>query len=102
MNSKKDKQSTWRSGDTGNILMLFNTLIYLGAIAAQELGMLNIYSKVWQKEGFCISFKDMDVLYQSHALSFYGDTIFAVILWLILIISRGKGMSEKALEPIAK
>jgi len=46
------------------------------------------------KDGFCVSNKDGSVMWQSHALCFYEDTIFALFIW-VLVNYIGKNMVSK-------
>ena len=49
------------------------------------------FSPSFAKDGFCVSNKDGPVLMQSHALCFYEDTIFAILVWVLVNII-GKNM----------
>ena len=49
------------------------------------------FSPSFAQDGFCVSNKDGPVLMQSHALCFYEDTIFAILVWVLVNII-GKNM----------
>ena len=44
------------------------------------------FSPSFAQDGFCVSNKDGPVLMQSHALCFYEDTIFAILVWVLVNI----------------
>jgi len=78
-------------GDVVNGLVVVNTLVYIGFIAAQANGFGVEFSPSFAQDGFCVSNKDGPVLMQSHALCFYEDTIFAILVWVLVNII-GKNM----------
>merc|ERR1739848_44183 len=78
-------------GDVVNGLVVINTLVYIGFIAAQSNGFGVEFSPSFAQDGFCVSNKDGPVLMQSHALCFYEDTIFAILVWALVNII-GKNM----------
>lgn len=70
------------------IKMIFGDYVHTCVIILQFSFLCNMltnngFSKSFIDDGFCISNKDKHFLYQSHALSFYSDTFFALILSLI-------------------
>merc|ERR1719336_278786 len=76
-----------RVGDVANAVAVANVLVFcVLAVAGPSVG-LNLFSAGFQKDGFCTSFKD--TAFQSHALSFYGDVMFAGLLWLIARKKKG-------------
>ena len=77
-------------GDLVNWLVVVNTLVYIGVIVAHANGFSIELSPSFAEDGFCVSNKDKSVLWQSHALCFYEDTVFALFLWLL--ITMGKDM----------
>ena len=86
-------------GNFTNTIVLLNSIVFLLCIILQNKGIIDIFSAPFLEDGFCISNKDKSLWYQSHALSFYSDTAFALILWLICRMSKGT-VSDEALEPI--
>ena len=62
---------------------IHRSVIFLQFIFLYGMFSNNIFSKSFIEDGFCISNKDKHFLYQSHALSFYSDTFFAGILYLM-------------------
>jgi len=86
-------------GNFANTLVLVNSIAFLTCIVAQHNGLIDIFSPPFLADGFCISNKDKSLWYQSHALSFYSDTAFALLLWGISRASKGT-ISDEALEPI--
>jgi len=71
-------------GDIVNGLVIVNTLAYIGAIAANANGFGLNFSPSFSQDGFCVSNKDGPVFWQSHALCFYEDTFFAILLWVLV------------------
>uniref|UniRef100_A0A7S1U6C8 Uncharacterized protein n=1 Tax=Phaeomonas parva TaxID=124430 RepID=A0A7S1U6C8_9STRA len=66
----------------GDLIMLGSAILsiaFLMTVIAQDYGMIDLHSKDFMKDGFCVSNKDTPLL-QSHILCFYGDTIAALIL----------------------
>ena len=41
------------------------------------------FSPSFAQHGFCVSNEDGPVFMQSHALCFYEDTIFAILIWVL-------------------
>ena len=75
-------------GDLVNWLVVVNTLVYIGVIVAHANGFSIELSPSFAEDGFCVSNKDKSVLWQSHALCFYEDTVFALFLWLLITIGK--------------
>lgn len=71
-----------RLGDVANVLVLTNTVVYLGAVLAHEFGFANFFSPSFLKDGFCVASKDQPI-FQSHALCFYVDTVCTLLLWYL-------------------
>ena len=61
--------------------------------------MIDIFSKSFVRDGFCVSNQDKSVYVQSHAMCFYGDTVWAIVIW-ILTSMCSKGMEEASLKSI--
>ena len=78
-------------GDVVNGLVIVNTLVYIGFIVAHANGFGVEFSPSFAQDGFCVSNKNGPVYMQSHALCFYEDTIFAIIVWFLVNII-GKDM----------
>jgi len=78
-------------GDVVHLIVIANTLIYIGVIVAHANGFGVEFSPSFSQDGFCVSNKDQHVLWQSHALCFYEDTIFAILIW-VLVNYVGKNM----------
>ena len=82
-------------GDLVNWLVVVNTLVYIGVIVAHANGFGIEFSPSYAQDGFCVSNKDRSVLLQSHALCFYEDTIFAILVWYLVNVI-GKDMLPEA------
>lgn len=82
---------------------IHRSVIFLQFIFLYGMFSNNIFSKSFIEDGFCISNKDKHFLYQSHALSFYSDTFFAGILYLMykyLKVHDDELNNAKLLKPI--
>lgn len=78
-----------RTGHLGTViylLVLWQTLAYLLVVVAHAVGRTAIFGSHWAADGFCLSFKG--TLFQSHLLSFYCDTLWAVILFALPTAGR--------------
>ena len=62
-------------GDIVNTLSIVNILFYVAVIIAHAKGFDVNFSPAFAEDGFCVSNKAEHVLVQSHAISFYGNTI---------------------------
>ena len=75
-------------GDFVNGLIIVNTLAYIGVIVAHANGLKIELSPSFAQDGFCVSNKEESVVWQSHALCFYEDTIFALLVWFLVKIGK--------------
>ena len=85
-------------GNVLNVFNIVNTLIFMGIVLANHEGKIDILSSSYARDGFCVSNQDKSIWVQSHALSFYGDTIYSFVL-LILTKYFSQGLSPVALKP---
>ena len=88
----------FRIGDYIHGLVLLLQFGYLYSMTLKDL-----FSKSFIEDGFCISNKHSHYLYQSHALSFYSDTIFSVILFYMyknIRVDSDIIVNNKLLEPV--
>jgi len=92
-----------RLGDIGNTYTIAQTFAFCAAIYAQSRGMIDIFSKQYVTDGFCVSNKDMSIYAQSHAMCFYGDTLGAILMYAVVKYSETyKYACKEALEPLKK
>ena len=80
---KKQKFST-TLGDAVNAFNLLNTLVFMATVVGQFYGYIDILDPSFLKDGFCVANQDKSIWMQSHAMCFYGDTAFALIIWLLV------------------
>lgn len=92
----------WRSGDHAKLLIVGLVLTFLGCVVAHEVGGANFFAESYQEEGFCVSNKGAHPAVQSHAISFYADSVTAAGMGLLVLNGRKRGMSEPSLTPILK
>jgi len=87
-----------RFGDIVNGVVVANSVSFLCVQAFS-----NSFSKSFLDDGFCVSNKDKPILIQSHALSFYSDTIFSIILYYMynnIAVDFDPINNKKLLEPV--
>jgi hypothetical protein len=65
-------------GDLAKLLIAALCLGFLACIAMHETGAVHWFSPSYLADGFCISNKDRHAALQSHAISFYADSILAI------------------------
>ena len=85
-------------GDIGNVLLLVGTLLVTTCMIFQYPSS-SYYDESWLKNGFCVSNEDT-VWKNSHALSFYSDTLFTLIIfYLYLNKTRFEKTKSKSTTP---
>lgn len=96
--------SSARLGDAAHTFILANTIAFMAAVIMQALGVVDCFAASWSADGFCIAHKEDTVdLFgflmplSSHALCFYSDTAFALLLFLL---SRHQ-KNEPSMKPVA-
>ena len=52
-------------------------------MVAHEWGVFDSFDKSYIKDGFCVANQDKSVYVQSHALCFYADTAYSIVLWIM-------------------
>ena len=70
-------------GNFLNVFHIVNTLAFMGVVLAQHDGKINVLTPAYVRDGFCISNQDKSIWVQSHALSFYGDTVYSIVLLVL-------------------
>ena len=71
----------------------------MALLVAQYNEKIDVFSPSFLKDGFCLSNQDKSIWLQSHCLSFYIDTVYAVFLWLLTSYCT-KGMPESHYLPV--
>ena len=85
-------QLTVLHDDTNGYIQQAPFLTNDNVVPITGLGTFGVeFSPSFAQDGFCVSNKDGPVLMQSHALCFYEDTIFAILVWVLVNII-GKNM----------
>lgn len=100
VDSRKDFIALW--GDLGKTIVLILVSIFFCLLILHELNIIDVFSSLYQEEGFCVYAKDAHPLLRGHALSFYACS--ATALWMRCMVFYGNqcGMSEESLKPIKK
>jgi hypothetical protein len=83
-----------RKGDVANAFVFANLLAFLVCIILQNSAVIDIFDLSFQQDGFCVA--NPGTLLDSHMLSFYSDTVNAIIL--ALLASKYHGMA--GFEPV--
>ena len=86
-------------GDIINCLCMVISVIFVLLILAQHDGKINIFSDSFVKDGFCVANQDKSVYMQSHAMCFYADTAYAIVLWIMTSLCVSN-MEEASYNPI--
>ena len=87
-----------RIGDYTHGLVLLLQIGFLYSMTSKDL-----FSKSFIEDGFCVSNKENHYLYQSHALAFYSDTIFSIILFYMyknIKVDSNIETNNNLLEPV--
>lgn len=87
----------WRaSGNIAHTMVLINAICFMGSVLL--FNEAPYFDAAWIEEGFCVSNKETPLL-NSHALSFYADTIATVFLFLAYRKYNGI-LSEQCIEHV--
>ena len=81
-------------GNVANTITIIASVIFLVLLVAQHDGSIDIFSKSFVEDGFCVSNKDKPIYMQSHAMCFYADTTIAILMYLTISMCAGN-MSEE-------
>lgn len=92
----------WRIGDVAKAFVIVLTLSFLVCVVLHETGHVNVFAQSYREDGFCISNRDGPPALQGHALSFYADTIAAMLMFVLVRVGRLHGLGDPAMRPIAK
>jgi len=104
-----DKAASGRSkhvvalvGDAGKSLVLAMVSIFFVLLILHEFNVIDVFSNLYQNEGFCVAAITSSPWLRGHALSFYACCLMAA--WMRLMVSFGDhcGMSSESLKPIKK
>ena len=92
-----------RVGDWAHVFILLNTTSFVVTVLLHVFSQLDVFSSAFQAEGFCIvnsdkstSIAGISVPLSSHALCFFSDTIFALLLFLLSRSCK----DEAAMKPV--
>jgi len=90
------------TGDAGKSLVLVMVTVFFGLLILHELDVIDVFSTVYQEEGFCVHAKTTNSWFRGHFLSFYACSLTA--LWMRAMVFYGEfcGMSKESLKPIKK
>jgi hypothetical protein len=79
-------------GDIANVVSLVLTFVFVAIITLHP----QVFSAGYLTEGFCVSFADTP--FNSHALCFYVDTLFTLILGAICLFNRENKILDRVRE----
>ena len=87
-------------GDCLNVFHIVNTLVFLALVLAQHNEKIDFFTPEFVKNGFCVSNQDKSVYVQSHALCFYADAAYAIVLYIFTKCCSA-GMPEASYKPVS-
>lgn len=88
-------------GDVAKLIIIALCLIFLGSVVLHDLGLLNAFSRSYLEDGFCVSNSE-SLLWSSHAISFYANTLTALGMAFLVCHARRSGLGEPAIAPLMK
>ena len=68
-------------GDAINVLSIANMVCFVYLLHLQVSDKIELFSKSYMRDGFCVSGKDQPVWLQTHAMCFYEDTCWALAIY---------------------
>ena len=80
-------------GDIMNLFSILNMIVFVYLLYQQVSGKVEVFSESYMQDGFCVSREDKSVWLQTHALCFYEDTCWAIIMYLIFSCCKS-GMED--------
>jgi len=89
-------------GDCGKLLVLMLLVPFFILLVLHELDVLDVFSTLYQEEGFCVQAKVSSPWMRGHAISFYACC--AMALWMQFLVFCGLrcGMSAESMKPVKK
>ena len=91
-----------RIGDIAKAIIIVLVLGFVGLLIGHDLGYLGFFGDSYLLNGFCISNTDKSPFIQSHATSFYANSVMAMVMLMLVRQGPRFQMTEKALRPIHK
>merc|ERR1711871_83461 len=89
-------------GDWGKLVVVLLCMLFLTSVVAQDMNVVTqFFSPSYLNEGFCVGHRD-SLLWSGHAISFYADTLAAIVMMCFVRLGRRKGLTEQALTPLSK
>merc|ERR1712062_640673 len=89
-----------RVGDVAKGIVLLLTIIFFVCLLAEHNGLTSYFSDSYKFDGFCVSGKDLEPLYQSHPVCFIANSITAAIM--IYLVTQTKNLTKEAIRPMKK
>ena len=88
-------------GDVAKLIIVALCLAFLMSVVLHDFGLLNDFSRSYLQDGFCVSNSE-SLLWSSHAISFYANTLTALGMAFLVCHARRTGLGEPAIAPLMK
>lgn len=89
-----------RVGDVAKGIVLILTILFFICLLAEHNGLTSYFSDSYKIDGFCVSGKDLDPIYQSHSVCFIANSITAAIM--MYLVTQTKNLTKEAIRPMKK
>lgn len=89
-------------GDAGKLLVLVLLVPFFTLLVLHEFDVVDVFSNLYQEEGFCVQAKVSSPWMRGHAISFYACSAMALWMQFLVFCGLRSGMSEESMKPIKK
>jgi len=89
-------------GDAGKLLVLVLLVPFFLLLVLHELNFIDVFSTLYQEEGFCVHAKVENPWLRGHAMSFYACSAMALWMQFLVYCGQQSGMSDDSLKPVKK
>jgi len=89
-------------GDAGKTLVLLMLFPFFILLILHELDVVDVFSTLYQEEGFCVQAKVSSPWMRGHAISFYSCSAMALWMQFMVFCGLRSGMSAESMAPVKK
>jgi len=89
-------------GDCGKMLVLALLVPFFALLVLHELNFLDVFSTVYQEEGFCVEAKVHNPWLRGHAMSFYACSAMALWMQFLVYCGRQLNFPKDSMKPVNK
>lgn len=89
-------------GDCGKLLVLALLVPFFILLVLHELNAVDVFSNLYQQEGFCVHAKVSSPWMRGHAISFYACCAMALWMQFLVFCGLRSGMSPDSMKPVKK